>query len=50
MACALTSDVLKELELIHETGYFPPAISLEEQWQQVNGIFILFDTMNKLII
>ena len=35
MAFPLTLDVLKELELIHETGHFSPTISLEEQWQQV---------------
>ena len=46
MACALTSDVLRELELIHETGYLSPAISVEEQWQQVNAIFTLFVTMH----
>ena len=35
MEFPLTLDVLKELELIHETGHFSPTMSLEEQWQQV---------------
>ena len=39
MALPLTVDVLKELELIHETGHFSPAMSIEEQWQQVNRKF-----------
>ena len=35
MTLPLTLDVLKELELVHETGHFSSDISLEEQWQQV---------------
>ena len=35
MTFPLTLDVLKELELVHETGHFSSDISLEEQWQQV---------------
>ena len=45
MACALTADILRELESIHETGYFSSAISLEEQWQQVTSIFIFIFCM-----
>ena len=36
MELPITSDVLTELELVHETGHFSSAVSLEEQWQQVS--------------
>lgn len=28
--------IFKELQLVHDTGYFSSACSLEEHWQQVS--------------
>ncbi|RXM34154.1 Krueppel-like factor 7 [Acipenser ruthenus] len=30
--------IFQELQLVHDTGYFSALPSLEENWQQVNGL------------
>ena len=46
----LTSDVLTELEMVHETGHFSSILSLEEKWQQVSHYKVFAETKKGIII
>ena len=34
--CAPNVNIFKELQVVHDTGYFSSQVSPEEDWQQVN--------------
>ena len=43
----------KELQAIHDTGYLPAHLSLEDKWEQVslcNVYYLLVSTDNNLVI
>lgn len=36
--------IFQELQIVHDTGYFSALPSLEEYWQQVINLYLLFRT------
>ena len=39
MDCAPNVNIFRELQVVHDTGYFSSHVSPEEDWQQVQKIF-----------
>ena len=41
MDCAPNVNIFRELQVVHDTGYFSSQVSPEEDWQQVCETIIL---------
>ena len=42
MDCAPNVNIFRELQAIHDTGYFSGHVSPEDDWQQVCGVDTVF--------
>ena len=49
MDCAPNVNIFRELQVVHDTGYFSSQVSPEEDWQQVCETIILILQKKKIL-
>ena len=51
MDCAPNVNIFRELQVVHDTGYFSSQVSPEEDWQQViNHLFVCLSVFLTVIL